>query len=93
MKKLYGTLLTSGNKDEFEDIRKQLNKRKVIWNEFHFNGSVIFYFNENQLKKLPIDKQEGSKIDQYLPVEEESGHSIYRIEKMLNHYKKQYELE
>jgi hypothetical protein len=60
-------------------------------NEFHFNRSVIFYFNEIQLKKLPVDKRDGKLIDQYLPVEDDSGHSIYRIEKTLHYYKKHVE--
>ncbi len=84
--KLYGTLLTNGNNDEFPLIREQLKNRNIVWSEHSFNGSIIFYFDETQLDKLPTDKSK-SKIKQYLPVDDDSGHSIYRIEKILEHYK------
>lgn len=88
MKKLYGTLLSSGNSDEFELIRNELHKKNVIWGEFNVNGLVIFYFSEKQLKKLPKDNCPDCKHKEYLPVTEDSGHRIYRIEKLLQEYQK-----
>ena len=86
---LYGTLLTYGNRSEFPLIRAQLKQKNINWKEFHFNGSVIFYFDETQLDKLPIDEVP-DKVKQYLPVDEEAGHSIYRVEKMLERYRIDY---
>lgn len=83
---MYGLLLSSLNLDEVPLIRNQLKTRNVNWSEFKFKRSIIIYFDENQLQKLPTDDSD-SNIKQYLPVDDNSGHSIYRIEKILEFYK------
>lgn len=84
---MYGVLLSSLNLEEVPLIRNQLKTKNVNWSEFTFKGSIIIYFDENQLQKLPTDDSV-SNIKQYLPVYDDSGHSIYRIEKMLEFYKR-----
>ena len=79
----YGTLLPSGNQDEFPLIRDQLNKRGVNYNELKKNGGVLFFFEKKEFSKLPIEKNTPKgKLEQYLPVDDDSGHSIYKVNGM-----------
>lgn len=81
----YGTLLSSGNKDEFPLIRTQLNKRGVNYSELKKNGGVLFFFEKKEFSKLPIDKNTPKdKIKQYLPVDDDCGHSIYKVNGMFD---------
>lgn len=85
-----GTILPEGNKSEFEDIRKELRRLKVEWFERKIGQSrgIVFWFYESELSKLPShpESQGQSKFSEYLPVDEESGHSISIIESLLERY-------
>lgn len=76
----YGTLLSSGNREEFPLIRSQLNNRGVIYNELNKNGGALFFFEKDEFAKLPVDETTSkNKIAQYLPVDDDNGHSIYKV--------------
>jgi hypothetical protein len=85
--KKFGTILPGGNQDEFPLIREQLKKRNIEFNEFRMSNGIIFYFEESQLNKLPTDDHK-VKIKQYLPVDDNSGHSISEMNDILEFFKK-----
>ena len=76
----YGTLLPSGNQAEFPLIRNQLKNRGINYSELNKNGGVLFFFEKKEFSKLPMDEDvPKNKIKQYLPVDDDSGHSIYKV--------------
>jgi hypothetical protein len=85
--KKFGTILPGGNQVEFPLIREQLKRRNVQFNEFRMDNGIIFYFDESQLDKLPTDDFK-VRIKQYLPVDDDSGHSISEINDTLEFFKK-----
>lgn len=90
-----GILLPGGNSDEYRQIRAQLGARGVVFEEVgvgHIGGKArklvaaprgtagrVFHFDAGEVPKLPTDER-----GPYLPVEEESGHSIYPVDKLLD---------
>ena len=82
----YGTLLSCGNKEEFPLIRNELKKRGVNYNELEKNGGILFFFQKEEFSKLPVDKtiRSSKKIKQYLPVDDDSGHSIYSVNNLFD---------
>ncbi len=74
-----------GNDCEFDDIRNELRDRNVVWKETEVGNGTVFWFYESELSKLPIDaeRQGSSKFPQYLPVDEDSGHSIACVDRYL----------
>lgn len=83
----FGTLLPSGNAAEFPLIRDCLKNLGVNYQELTKNGGVLFFFDKNEICKLPSDDT-NYKIKQYLPVTENSGHSIYSVNNLFSWMKK-----
>ena len=73
------TILPSGNKSEFSQIRTELAKRNVFFQEGKTqSGSTVFAVKEEDLNKLPWDDEHK---EFYLPVGFESGHRLSSIKK------------
>lgn len=76
----WGAYLGGGNEYEFPLIREQLRRRGVAWTELELKGGcgVAFHFDSSQLARLPADEK-----GPYLPVRDDDGHTIYRMEGLL----------
>ena len=79
---MFGKIFLSGNIEngDLENAKKQLNKLNIAYS---ISGNIIL-FDESEIPKLPTDKK-----GHYLPIDDDSGFTIYEINVELkrNEYK------
>lgn len=70
-----GCVLPEANSPEFPEIEEMLGKCSVQFRKIPIKGEGVMYLlPESEVSKLPQDDE-----GHYLPVDEDGGHTIYRI--------------